>query len=400
MSDLAELKRRYEAELLSHIQHLEDVLQSRNNEYQDQKKLVQVYRDDAEKSKVRLEENCRKEAKLQFVSVLVDGDHMNFKDEFVQDEQKGGRFAARALIKAVQDHVQKVKPNISPNICYKIRVYANMAGLVNAYHDTSIVGSRGMKSFVQGFNMEDTLCDFVDAGSGKECSDVKIRALFEHSFLDVHCQHIIFCGSADNGYARILGPHRDSDRISLVEGPPFAHEMRQLAADFETTSFPQVFRSKKLSKQVSLGTPAATPTLTPPRTPIPNYASVARKTPLMSNESSSVSNLPTGASATSNIQLLVCQNAQGQRVDSPLEISTKGKLEVLKRHKFCNQFHILGSCFWGTSLLVQGAYNVMMRGVSMAMGVLVGVVRDWVAVFPMKLTPELSPQIEIVKPSR
>lgn len=216
--------------------------------------------------------------------------------------------------------------------------------------------------------MEDTLCDFVDAGSGKECSDVKIRgeivlsldpkvklylthfpALFEHSFLDVHCQHIIFCGSADNGYARILGPHRDSDRISLVEGPPFAHEMRQLAADFETTSFPQVFRSKKLSKQVSLGTPAATPTLTPPRTPIPNYASVARKTPLMSNESSSVSNLPTGASATSNIQLLVCQNAQGQRVDSPLEISTKGKLEVLKRHKFCNQFHILGSCFWGTS---------------------------------------------------
>lgn len=54
-------------------------------------------------------------------------------------------------------------------------MYANVAGLAKTYYDTSVVSSQDvLNSFIQGFNMEDTLCDFVDAGSGKECSDVKI----------------------------------------------------------------------------------------------------------------------------------------------------------------------------------------------------------------------------------
>jgi hypothetical protein len=214
--------------------------------------------------------------------------------------------------------------------------------------------------------MEDTLCDFVDAGNGKECSDVKIdgeillsidprvkgsltypSALFEHYFLDVHCQHIIFCGSGDNGYARVLGPHRGSDHISLVEGPPFARELRDLASDFETTSFPEVFRSKKMSRKVSLGDTTAIPLPTPPRTPTPNYASIAKRTPPISNDSTPMTNTSTKTLATSSLKLVVCKNANGQRVDSPLQFSTKGKLEALKRHRFCYQFHILGSCSWG-----------------------------------------------------
>ncbi|KAJ5207466.1 hypothetical protein N7491_001904 [Penicillium cf. griseofulvum] len=371
MLDLTELRRRYEAvrvtedkknkiieacfaynvadlELLSHVQSLETDLQYEKNEYQDQKKLVRVYREEAEKCQVKLEERSRREAKLKFALVLVDGDHMNFRDEFIQDGQKGGRCAAKALIKAVQDHVRKVEPDASPNIYYKIRVYANVAGLADTYYDTSVVSSQSvLRSFIQGFNTEDTLCDFVDAGSGKECSDVKIRALFEHYLLDVHCEHIIFCGSGDNGYARVLGPHRGSEHISLVEGPPFARELRDLASDFETTSFPEVFRSKKLFRKVSFGGTTATTTPTPPRTPTPNYASVARKSPPLSSDSSQMTNPPTGSLIPSSPKFVVCKNANGQRVDSPLQFSTKGKLEVLKQHKFCNQFHILGYCSWG-----------------------------------------------------
>lgn len=43
------------------------------------------------------------------------------------------------------------------------------------YYDTGVVSSKNvLNSFIQGFNMEDILCDFVDAGNGKECSDVKL----------------------------------------------------------------------------------------------------------------------------------------------------------------------------------------------------------------------------------
>ncbi|KAJ5661908.1 uncharacterized protein N7477_009524 [Penicillium maclennaniae] len=341
MLDLTELRGRYETvrvtedskdkiiearfaykELLSHVQSLQGALQHQKNENQDQKKLVRLYREDADKCQSELEGKSREEARLQFASVLVDGDHMNviinytlanlgltpFRvrnekqtvDEFVQDGQTGGGSAARALMEAVRDHVRKVEPDASPNIYYKIRVYANVTGLAKTYRDTSSVTYEGVLSFIQGFNMENTLCDFVDAGKGKECSDVKIRALFEHYLLDVHCQHIIFCGSADNGYARVLTPDRGSNRISLVEGPPFAHELRDLASDFETTSFPEVFRSKKLSRSVSFGGTTATPTPTPPRTPTPNYASIARTAPPIPDDSSPLANPPTRTLTTSS----------------------------------------------------------------------------------------------------
>jgi hypothetical protein len=32
--------------------------------------------------------------------------------------------------------------------------------------------------FIRGFNMENVLCDFVNAGNGKECADVKIQGMY------------------------------------------------------------------------------------------------------------------------------------------------------------------------------------------------------------------------------
>jgi hypothetical protein len=292
-----------------------------------------------------------------------------FRDEFVQNEKNGGGLAARALIEAVQDHIRKIKPDISPNIKYKIGVYANVAGLGSTYCDTSVVSSQdALNSFIQAFNMEDTLCDFVDAGSGKECSDVKIRgklvlpltpwvrsylirflALFEHYVLDIHCEHIVFCGSADNGYARVLGSHRGSDRISLVEGPPFARELRDLASEFQTTSFPKVFRSKKMSRNVSFGGITTTAIPTPPRTPTSNYATVAKRNSPISNDTSLPVDSSLRTTITNTPKLVVCKNANHERVDSPLQISAKGRIDYLKQQKYCNQFHILGHCLWGVS---------------------------------------------------
>ncbi|KAJ5649177.1 CCCH zinc finger DNA binding protein [Penicillium longicatenatum] len=189
MSDLITLKNRYETvqaiedskdqiieNLLCYVESLQSDLQQEKDESQDQKKLAGAYRDEVKKFEYLLEEKSRKEAKLKFASVLVDGDHMNFLDEFVQDGQRGGRSAAKALMGAVQVHVRKVAPDVDANIHYKIRMYANVTGLAKTYRDTGIINSEEvLRAFIQGFNMEGPLCDFVDAGNGKECSDVKIR---------------------------------------------------------------------------------------------------------------------------------------------------------------------------------------------------------------------------------
>ncbi|KAK9578862.1 hypothetical protein V6Z94_005964 [Aspergillus fumigatus] len=307
----------------------------------------------------------RDQAKLSFVSVLVDGDGMNFHGSLVKDGKHGGLEAARLLIQAVQDHIHKVDPEAPPNISCKIRVFANIEGLTEAYRNNNILSvEESLTSFIQGFNQENALCDFVDAGNGKECADVKLRgqslsprsiyqpnrpqssACFEQDIIDVHCRRIIFCASADNSHARVLSPHRGSKRISLVKGPPFAQEMGELAAGFTTDSFENVFMANKLktTRRVSFGAPNTT--ATPPRTPTPNYAAAAKATP-PTQTSSVVVSAP--ANGVSKLRLPIYLNNRGQRVDIPLRYTSKENMERLKRMKLCNQFHLSGSCTFGNN---------------------------------------------------
>jgi hypothetical protein len=80
------------------------------------------------------------------------------------------------LKRALEDYVKSVSPPVDPSARFLIRVYANMKGMSKAYVDANILtGQHIFGEFVQGFNMADPLCDFVDAGNGKECSDEKLK---------------------------------------------------------------------------------------------------------------------------------------------------------------------------------------------------------------------------------
>ncbi|KAL2811997.1 CCCH zinc finger DNA binding protein [Aspergillus granulosus] len=345
-------KDKFIADLIDHITSLKDSLAAEQNEVENQKRLVAAFKEDARTARNEIDVAQRAQGKLNYVSVLVDGDGMNFLEDLIRGGSNGGREAARRLIKCVEEHVQKVDPKMDPNTSYRIRVYANAEGLTKAYQDANILhGDQDLREFVQGFNMERTLCDIIDAGNGKECADAKLQAHLAQDMADVHCRRVIFCASADNGFARpdFLGRHRGSDRISLVEGPRFANEMRQLAEDFETTTFETVFMSKKLkpARKVSF---SETSTITPPRTPISNYASAVRTIPPQST-------VPIIApmQRAEKPTLTVCFNAEGHRVDRPLRTSSKDIVNALKRRKLCNPFHILGKCWFGDCSYGHGA---------------------------------------------
>jgi hypothetical protein len=56
-----------------------------------------------------------------------------------------------------------------------VRVYANVRGLAKTYRDNGILPDLRFDDFVRGFNMGDVMCDYVDAGNGKECADEKVK---------------------------------------------------------------------------------------------------------------------------------------------------------------------------------------------------------------------------------
>ncbi|KAF7592318.1 hypothetical protein BBP40_000374 [Aspergillus hancockii] len=364
MLDMDEVKKRYRElrsaeeskeqiieELFSRVEGLQKELTEAHNEADNFKQLSGLFKERSNKDKEALEVKNRDQARLSFVSVLVDGDCMNFQDNLIQSGYDGGQKAVQLLKKSIEDYLFQLDPEANPRIQCRIRVYANVSGLAKTYRETNITPADGtLEAFIQGFNMENGLCDFVDAGNGKECSDVKLRAIFEQDILDVHCQHIIFCASADNGYARVLGPYRESKRISLVEGPPFPREMKDLAPHFTTTYFPNVFRSTKIpTRRVSFSNNY----ITPPSTPAPNYASAVKGAAPRSQSTSDMNRRSPSpltsvrASNRSPVRMAVCKNTAGQRVDSPLRYSSKENVDALKQRKLCNPFHIVGSCSYG-----------------------------------------------------
>ena len=162
----------------------------------------------------------------------------------------------------------------------------------------------------------------------------RTAGVFRSSVTDARCQRIYFCGSADNGYARLLGPYLESqgvrDRVCLVEGPPFAHELAGIKDRFGTATFDEVFRTQKLlalKRRVSWQT-------TPPATPSTAYATVASRP--------ATSPSPTGPQAAAAAGK-VLRNRLGQRVDSELKFSSKD-FHDLKALKLCNRFHLAGKC--------------------------------------------------------
>jgi hypothetical protein len=101
---------------------------------------------------------------------------LQFNDDFIKNGQDGGHDAARSLKSAVMDYLRNLKPDAPPNIQVKVCVYANAKGLAKKYREANILADvTEFDAFIRGFNMEDGLCDYIDAGNGKECSDAKLR---------------------------------------------------------------------------------------------------------------------------------------------------------------------------------------------------------------------------------
>ena len=276
-----------------------------------------------------------------FIPVLIDGDCMNFLNSFVQKKETGGREAAQELRNCTVDYLEKEFEYHDQGYKIIIVVCCNLKGLSKTSSDNG-VGEKpeDFQLFVRGFNMGDPMCYFVDAGSGKECTDHKLRDLFSFYIGQVHCKHIIFGGSTDNGYARMLQPlmgnERERERITLLEGPPWASELASLVPKFNTSRFPTVFRDTKFpARRVSFST-------TPPASVSPkqSWASAVQSRP-QELEGQPARQPTPPARAASNTK--VHRNSSGQRVDNPIRYSAT-LVNAIKPKKLCNTFYLTGYC--------------------------------------------------------
>jgi len=275
---------------------------------------------------------------------------MPFVDRFVKSAKEGGMEAACHLRSKVYEYMSN-ELDLPNNIQIRVRIYANMKGLASTYCHSKILDSTAdLDAFVRGFNMGHPMGDFVDAGDGKECADSKLKAWFDYDIADVQCQAVIFGGSADNGYARLLQPYvgdsSKSKRIILIEGPPFVKELAGLKDKFLVACFPDIFRHTKLPpRRVSFSK-------TPPTTPIPNALSYTA----IASPVDAAAVRPDGPSATvpARKKYPLLKNGRGQRLDAVIS-PPQSLVWVLRDKKLCNPFHILGECTYPDCIFIHGA---------------------------------------------
>jgi hypothetical protein len=282
----------------------------------------------------------------------------------------GGHEAARQLRSAVIDHISQRDSEVPPDTKIMIHIFTNMAGTSNIYQESNIIpNSMGFRNFVQGFNKEHPLCNIIDAGNDKEAADSKIKGALGCRirwspqvliyFLDemrlfhsnLHCKHIIFAGSGDNSYAGFLrqyiSANPTSSKVTLIESVPFAHQIREVAAKFETVKFRDIFRETKIEKAEPVRLPIReAPANQPDKVSAPTYASSLRQSST-SEPMAATHNPPNGHAAamnksTSSREIFI--NQYGERVDHPLKIHASFTvIGELKPKKLCNRF-FLSTC--------------------------------------------------------
>lgn len=165
-----------------------------------------------------------------YVAVLIDGDGLLFKEEFIRQGVEGGKRAASALRAAIASLAENIIRDLPSNIEVVATVYANLNGLTGAMRRAGWVdGADVLKEFTLGFTQTKASFDFIDVGYGKERADSKLRGATSWHLKNSNCKLLALGVSHDSGYApfldEIVNFGQTRDRIVLLEGSPTVAEL-------------------------------------------------------------------------------------------------------------------------------------------------------------------------------
>ncbi|KAL1972810.1 hypothetical protein VTN31DRAFT_6352 [Thermomyces dupontii] len=344
-------------ELLRRVTELEDAYQREKLDHEREKRFNR----DVQLHEIELMEQLKRVKKIMdrepFIVVLLDGDGLIFKDEFLRNGEQGGKDAANQLWAALSQYISSNLPTVSsPKII--TRIYANVKGLANACYSSGIIDDPSvLDDFVRGFNESRLLFDFVDVGAGKDRADDKIGENFKINLYNCHCHQIFLGCSHDNGYARLLEETLADieliGRISLIEGVPFEQELESLKSSYRVAKFPELFRDSKITPgpikppSKKTGTAPVTP-VSLQRTPTNTTTSSSSNTSWASVTGSNPGDVnlkQASKPASPSPPAAVERNKYGQRIDRlDFKNITKEDLARVKKLKLCNMHYLLGEC--------------------------------------------------------
>ncbi|KAK4122856.1 hypothetical protein N657DRAFT_656918 [Parathielavia appendiculata] len=333
--------------------NLEDATRSRRD-LQQQVQQLQVYRGAA------LQEHHHLKNSNPYVTGLIDGDGLIFKQSFIAQGVEGGKKAAYALRSAILEQCGSHAANIE----IITKVYANLAGLGKAMRrDGSLSNECHLKDFSLGFTQAKASFDFVDVGHGEERADDKIRG--RELFLASPTKPVapFFDELFQDVSLRI--------RVTVLEGIPAVRELAATGVNILNLN-DRLFRSEKLVDRVSILPPPPEPyspavsveaKATAASAPATTYARAAVKIPTPPPPQVTLPTQPKPASAPARPQQPTKPapwNPEPRGLDLPLQVSQSALDTIKKRkdhNKLCNNHYLRGPCAKGSACMFEHKYK-------------------------------------------
>ncbi|KAJ4333352.1 hypothetical protein N0V87_007643 [Didymella glomerata] len=169
-------------DLFEYIETLASKLREAEDELRDKKDVVKLTRSRVEEAEKHVQECQNEKARHSFVLVLIDGNSMLFRDEFIEEGFNGGKRVAALLLKTVREELASRDPFTAHQVQVVARIFADVQRLATTYGETGLIPhTAAFAEFVRGFNVGDAMCDYLDVGSEKGRSDEKIQVVMRQA---------------------------------------------------------------------------------------------------------------------------------------------------------------------------------------------------------------------------
>ncbi|KAF2688800.1 hypothetical protein K458DRAFT_414498 [Lentithecium fluviatile CBS 122367] len=365
------------------------------NDYTSERDIRRNYQKAVDQMQRQVAETHRELENNSFVLALIDGDGVIFQDALLSAAANdGGSEAASRLQHAIRAHIASLYSN-SGNWPILVHIYLSLDKLAQKLASVGMLSHpQQLRTFAQGFSVNQPLFSIIDVGHGKERADHKIKEMLRTFSDNPTCKHIIFGGCHDAGYLLNLDQYKHhankAARITLLESTPAYRGFTDLP-NFQRTRFDSVFKNAPLPdfypQQQYTQAPVQTPVQpTAPATfqplkraltngsPAPTPPPVSA-TPAASSPSTTVSSLayPTpeseaswatvgkaGVSPNENISIApktnpkkkwAYYNKEGQRLDEALPLRDQAAAQAIDQRmkkagrNLCNHWHLnKGKC--------------------------------------------------------
>ncbi|KXJ89631.1 hypothetical protein Micbo1qcDRAFT_136579 [Microdochium bolleyi] len=319
-----------------------------------------------------------KRGRNPYVVLLLDGNGLLFREEYVKRGQEGGVQAAidlRNLIAAqCNDKTGEIK--------VIAKVYLDAMGLGRLHKNSGCVSSTEcFRDFMLGFAQTETSFDFIDVGDHSDQVRLKITDAASWHLKDADCKQILLGISHDVGFKAfvegIVAEEELNNRVTILEGQATAPRLRSTGVNI--IAFEQLFRadmplakpppvrSNTSTSSVAASTPELAPSApasAPSASPAPTtWAAITRNAsppPVITLPIPLKSSTPSRSVSASKTPPQPNWNPGPRGLDVPIPLSLP-VLEAVKKRKesskLCNNHYLRGPCTKGDDCCFEHNYK-------------------------------------------